>query len=452
MRLTFLGATGTVTGSKYLVEVPSARVLVDCGLFQGYKQLRLRNWAALPVDPKTIDAVILTHAHLDHTGYLPVLVRGGFHGPVFCTSATQDLCSLLLPDSGYLQEKDAEYANRHGFSKHRPAKPLYTEAEAKASLRLFRTVDYHRDAQLSGGITLGLAPSGHILGSAFVSLTVKGTKLVFSGDLGRPRNAIMLDPEPIAAAEYLVVESTYGDRRHTDLDPESALAEVIDQTAARGGVILIPAFAVGRTQTLLYHLHRLAAAKRIPAVPIYLDSPMAVDASKIFCEHRDSHRLSEDECHAACNVARYVTSVEESKDLDRRKGPMIIISASGMATGGRVLHHLKAFAPDAANTVLLTGYQAGGTRGAAMLAGAPTLKIHGQQVPVRAQIRQLDMLSAHADWFETLEWLRHFERAPRETFITHGEPDAADALRQRIQEQLGWPVAVPEYRETTVLD
>jgi len=393
----------------------------------------------------------LTHAHLDHAGYLPVLVRDGFRGPVLCTSATRDLCGLLLPDSGHIQEKDAEYANRHGFSKHHPAKPLYTETEARASLDAFRTIEYHHDESVARGVTLRLAPSGHILGSAFVLLTAGGTRLVFSGDLGRPHDPIMRAPETLDAADYLVLESTYGDRRHADVEPENALSTVINETAARGGIVLIPAFAVGRTQALLYHLHRLVASTRIPNLPIYLDSPMAVDASNIFCARPETHRLSAAECRAACRTARYVTTVEQSKAIDRGKEPMVVISASGMAMGGRVLHHLKAFAPNPANTILFAGYQAGGTRGAAMLAGAPTVKIHGEYVPVNAAVRNLDMLSAHADWFETLEWLRHFTRQPRRTFLTHGEPAPADALRRRIEEDLGWTVSVPDYRESAEL-
>jgi metallo-beta-lactamase family protein len=447
MKLTFLGGVGTVTGSKYLIETGTRRVLVDCGLFQGFKQLRLRNWEPLPVDPGSIDAVVLTHAHLDHSGYLPLLVHNGFKGRILCTAATADLCGILLPDAGHLAERDAEFANRHGFSKHHPALPLYTEAQARAALSRLLHIDYERSYDLGDGLELIFRYAGHILGAAMAILSCEGTTIAFSGDLGRPHDPLMREPETIARADYLVVESTYGDRRHDTRDPEDALAEVINRTAARGGTVLIPAFAVGRAQTLLYHLHRLKAAGRIPSLPVFLDSPMAIDAGEIFCQHRKDHRLSEAECRQVCGVARETRSVEESKAIDRNHVPAIVISASGMATGGRVLHHLKVFAPDPRNTVLFAGFQAGGTRGAAMLAGAQFIKIHGAQVPVRAEVVNLDMLSAHADADEILAWLRKFENPPRTTFVTHGEPAASDALRHRIEEELGWTCRVPAYRD-----
>ncbi|SMF36060.1 metallo-beta-lactamase family protein [Tistlia consotensis] len=449
--LSFLGAVGTVTGSKYLIEIDGARVLLDCGLFQGFKQLRLRNWAPLPVAAKSIDAVVLTHAHLDHSGYIPLLVKKGFRGPIYCTEGTRELCAILLPDSGYLQEKDAEFANRHGFSKHRPALPLYDQADAEAALERFSAVPFDTERTVADGLSARFLPAGHILGAAIVELSCAGRRLVFSGDLGRPNSATMLDPTPIASADYLVVESTYGDRLHERRDPEEALAEVINRTAARGGTILIPSFAVGRAQTLLYHLQRLKAAKRIPDLPMYLDSPMAIDATELFCRHAEEHRLSQHQAEVACRVARYVREPQESKALDREAMPKIIISASGMATGGRVLHHLKRFAPDPRNTILFAGFQAGGTRGAAMTSGAERVKIHGEYVPVRAEVDNLHMLSAHADADEIMGWLGKFERAPRMTFVTHGEPAASDALRHRIEEELGWPCTVPEYREETEL-
>ncbi|MFZ5790105.1 MAG: MBL fold metallo-hydrolase RNA specificity domain-containing protein [Pseudomonadota bacterium] len=447
MQLTFLGGVGTVTGSKYLVEEGNRRVLVDCGLFQGFKQLRLRNWDRFPVEPPSIDAVILTHAHLDHSGYLPLLVRNGFKGPVFCTSATLDLCSILLPDSGHLQERDAEYANRHGFSKHKPALPLYTEAEARASLDRFVAKAFDAPHSLGPGLTFRLRPSGHILGSAFVEIAVGSTTILFSGDLGRPNGPIMVDPSVFRRADYLLVESTYGDRTHDTADPASALAEVINRTARRGGVVLIPTFAVGRVQTILFYIHRLKTAGLIPDLPVYLDSPMAVDASAIFCNHLGEHRLTPQECRALCGVARYVNRPEESQALARDAMPKIILSASGMATGGRVLHHLKAFAPNPKNMILFAGFQAPGTRGATMVGGAPEVKIHGTYVPVRAEVRNIEMLSAHADSVETLAWLRRFDEPPKTTFVTHGEPAAADALRHAIEERLGWRCRVPEYLE-----
>lgn len=451
MHVTFLGGVGTVTGSKYLVEAGKRRLLVDCGLFQGFKQLRLRNWERLPVDPRTIETVILTHAHLDHSGYLPLLVRNGFKGPVLCTAATRDLCGILLPDAGHLEEQDAAFANRHGFSKHRPALPLYTEADARAALPRLTPVDYESQRDLGDGLTLTFLYAGHILGAAMVMLSHGGTTIVFSGDLGRPNDPVMRDPATIAGVDYLVVESTYGNRKHDPRDPQDLLAEVILRTAGRGGTVLIPAFAVGRAQTLLYHLYRLKSAHRIPDLPVFLDSPMAIDAGDIFHEHRRDHRLSEAQCHDVCGIARHTRSVDESKAIDRNHVPAIIISASGMATGGRVLHHLKVFAPESRNTVLFTGFQAAGTRGAAMLAGATEVKIHGGYVPVRAEVVNLGMLSAHADADEIKGWLRKFERAPRMTFVTHGEPEASEALRRRIEEELAWPCRVPAYRDEVEL-
>ena len=443
MKLSFLGAAGTVTGSKYLLEVAGRRVLIDCGLFQGLKELRLRNWNRLAVPADRVDAVILTHAHLDHSGYLPLLVRKGFKGPIYCTAATKDLCAILLPDSGHLQERDAEYANRHGFSKHKPALPLYTEAEAVASLGQFVPKRFDEPFNIWSDLKVCFRPAGHILGAAFVELEVGATNLVFSGDLGRPGSRTMVDPAPLRKANYLVVESTYGDRTHETVDPEDRLADIITKTAGRGGVVLIPTFAVGRAQSLLYHLHRLKAARRIPDVPVFLDSPMAVNASEIFCAHLGEHRLEPKECRALCNVAHYVNDVEESKALDRNRMPKVILAASGMATGGRVLHHLKVFGPDPKNTILFAGFQAAGTRGATMVAGAETIKIHGEQIAVRAEVANMGMLSAHSDRSEILSWLRTLQTAPRRTFVTHGEPQAALALQRAIQAQLGWDCSVP---------
>lgn len=453
MQIQFLGAAGTVTGSKYLVTSNDTRVLVDCGLFQGLKQLRLRNWAALPVDPASIDAVVLTHAHLDHSGYVPLLVKQGFRGRIHCTPATFELCKLLLPDSGHLQEEDAEYANRHGFSKHHPALPLYTEEEAEHSLRQFHTVGYDAAIDLGGGLSAQFAPSGHILGSAFVTLTDGARKLVFSGDLGRPNDPIMRAPRPLEAADYLLIESTYGDRRHAQTDPADELEAIVTRTIGRGGVVVIPAFAVGRAQSLLYYIARLKTNGRIPAdLPVYLNSPMAVDVTGLYERFAGEHRLDAKACAAMCHAAKYVNTVDESKNLNLQKVPMIIVAASGMATGGRVVHHLKAFAPDPRNTILFSGYQAAGTRGAAMLGGAKTIRIHGTDVPVRAEIAAISSLSAHADYVEVLQWLCHFETAPKTTFVTHGEPVAADALRQQIERELHWNTHVPDYRECVELD
>jgi metallo-beta-lactamase family protein len=449
MKLTFLGAVGTVTGSKYLVEHGSRRILVDCGLFQGYKQLRLRNWAPLPISPQAIDAVLLTHAHIDHSGYLPLLVKHGFKGPIYATDATNDLCEILLPDSGHLQEQDALFANRHHFSKHKPALPLYTEKDAYDCLKQFRSVSFGKILDIFG-VNVRYLRAGHILGAAMIEMAAD-TKIVFSGDVGRPNDIAMLPPEMLPETDFLVVESTYGNRTHNGLDAEDALADAINETARRGGTVVIPAFAVGRTQTLLLHLSRLLKARRIPALPIFLDSPMAINASDIFCRHPKDHKISAAETREAFSVARYVRTAEESKTLDSMVVPKVIISASGMATGGRVLHHLKSYAPDHRSLILFTGFQSGGTRGATMVAGGKTVKIHGDYFPVRAEVRNLDMLSAHADANEIVAWLKKTPKRPGTTFITHGEPDAADTLRRRISEELGWSCIVPEYRETVSL-
>lgn len=451
-RLTFLGATGTVTGSKYLLEAGGKRLLVDCGLFQGFKQLRLRNWAPLPVGPATIDAVVLTHAHLDHSGYLPLLVKQGYAGRIYCTESSEPLCAILLRDSGHLQEEEAEHANRHAYSKHRPALPLYTEQDAEHSLSQLTAVPFEHEFEPLPGVRLRFLPAGHILGAGMVSVTVGDRRLLFTGDLGRPHDLIMRAPVPVTQADYLIVESTYGDRRHDPADPRDKLGEIITRTAARGGVIVVPSFAVGRAQALLYLVHLLKGDRRIPTtLPVYLNSPMATDVTALYHRFRSEHRLTLEQCEAMCRAATIVNSVEESKALNAAPWPKVIIAASGMATGGRVLHHLRAFAPDARNTVLFSGFQAGGTRGRAMVDGATSIKMLGEYVPVRAEVATLDNLSAHADYAEILEWLGNFEKPPQRTFITHGEPAAADSLRLRIGEALHWSCVVPDYLETVEL-
>lgn len=450
MTLSFLGGAGTVTGSKYLVRHGDQRLLVDCGLFQGFKALRLRNWAPFPVAPRRIAAVLLTHAHIDHSGALPLLVKQGFEGRVLCTDATAALCRILLPDAGYLQEKDAEFANRHGFSKHDPALPLYTLPDAERALDHLSTLPFDKPQPVARGATAVYRRSGHILGAASIALDWSGRRLVFSGDIGRYDDPMMHDPAPVERADYLVVESTYGDRRHDGRDPEDALAEIVERTIGRGGTVIIPAFAVGRAQSLLFHLHRLKARGRLGHVPVFLDSPMAVDATQIFRSHPDDHRLTADECRRAFQVARYTHAVEESKALTADPMPKIIVSASGMATGGRVLHHLRAFAPEQKNTILFSGFQAAGTRGRAMLQGASEIKIHGQWIPVRAEVDDLSMLSAHADAHELMRWLSGFRHGPSRVFIVHGEDEAAEALRIRIDKDLGWNATVP--RQDQVFD
>ncbi len=449
MKIQFLGAAGTVTGSKCLVTQADNRVLVDCGLFQGLKNLRLRNWAELPFEAASISAVVLTHAHLDHSGYLPLLVKRGFSGPVYCTPATAELCKILLPDSGHIQEEDAEYANRGGFSKHHPALPLYTEEDAMRCLRQLRTVDFDQDFAIGPGLQGRFTPAGHILGAACVTVTGAAGKLVFSGDLGRPHDPIMNPPAPLSDADYIVVESTYGDRTHPSVDALDELAQIILRTVNRGGCVIVPAFAVGRTQTLLHFIHQLKAQGRIPPqLPVFLNSPMATDVTALYERFAGELRLPKSEVAEMCRAATFVNSVEQSKRLNTLHNPMIVVAASGMATGGRVIHHLKAFAPDPRNTILFSGYQAAGTRGAAMLGGAREIRIHGQDVPVRAEVAALSSLSAHADANEILQWLGRFRRAPRVAFVTHGEPVAADTLRQRIERGLRWDVNIPEHLQT----
>jgi metallo-beta-lactamase family protein len=451
MHLQFLGATGTVTGSKYLVRHHGGNLLVDCGLFQGYKQLRLRNWADLPVPPREIDAVVLTHAHIDHSGYLPLLAKQGFRGPIYASGPTRDLCRILLPDSGGLQEEEADFANRHHTSKHTPALPLYTREDAVRCLKQFRTVKWHEPWEPVAGITASLTHAGHMAGGSVVRLDDGQRSIAFSGDMGRNDDVVLRAPEPLPAADYVVIESTYGNRLHPDADVLDQLADVINRTSARAGVLVIPAFAVGRAQTLLHCIQELKRQRRIHHLPVYLNSPMAADALQVYRHHQPELRLSAQQVEAICESAQIIHTPDESRELNARKGPMIIIAGSGMATGGRVVHHLKQFAPDKRNTILLAGYQSGGTRGAALEAGAATIRIHGQDIPVRAEVAKIDALSAHADGQGIEDWLRTAPRAPRRVFVTHGEPDAADAMRQRIERNLRWNAYVPEYMETVTL-
>lgn len=446
-RLQFLGANATVTGSRYLVDAGDQRLLVDCGLFQGYKPLRLRNWAPFPVDPASIDAVVLTHAHLDHSGYLPRLVRSGFAGRVWCTDATQSLCNILLPDSGRLLEEEAGYANRKGTSKHHPAEPLYSEVDANRSLRQLQGVPFGQTFEPVPGVQATLRMQGHILGAAAVTLEYQGVRVTFSGDIGRPHDPVMLAPVAPAESDWLVTESTYGDRIHPARSLTHELGDVVQRVAARGGVVVIPAFAVGRAQLLLHVIAQLQSTGAIPPVPVFLNSPMATDVTALYRQYPALHRLDAAALDALQRTTHIVSSVEQSKALNRRKGPMVIVSASGMATGGRVLHHLIAFAPDPRNAIVLCGFQAGGTRGAAIAAGAKSVRIYGQDVAINAEVVQLPAASAHADADEVLDWLRAAPRAPRLVFVTHGEPDAADAMRLRIERELGWSARVPEYLE-----
>lgn len=445
--LKFLGATDTVTGSRYLIESGGTRVLVDCGLFQGYKRSRDRNRAPFPVPPRSIDAVVLTHAHLDHTGYVPALVRDGFAGPVYATDGTTDLCKLILPDSGHLQEEEARYATQRGSSKHSLPVALYTAADAVKSLNSFKVRGFDDPLELGGGIELTFVPAGHILGASQVHLRIGSHSAHFTGDLGRADDPFMYPPRPLGGVDVLVTESTYGNRKHSTEDPEKQLGEIITRVAKRGGVIMFAAFAVGRAETLMLYLSRLRRKHAIPDIPVYLNSPMAIDASGMYQRHREEHHLKQDEYENMYKLAKLVRTVDDSKLLNLRGGPMIIISASGMLTGGRILHHVAAYGPDPRNAIVLSGFQAGGTRGATLAAGERELRIYGEDVKVRAEVIQMESLSAHADADGIVAWMKAAEKEPRMTYITHGEPDASDALRIRVQRELGWRARVPEHLE-----
>ena len=449
--ISFLGGTGTVTGSKYLVRHDKASLLVDCGLFQGYKMLRLRNWTPLPVAPNEIQAVILTHAHLDHSGYLPLLALQGFKGPVYATAGTKDLCNILLPDSGHLQEEDASFANRHRFTKHEPALPLYTRDDALNCLPLIKPVAFGKSFSPLPGWSATFTPAGHILGAASLLLEVGGRRILFSGDLGRPDDLIMNPPAPAPVADTVLIESTYGDRQHPKEDVVSELGPVLQKLARRGGVAVMPVFAVGRAQAILHAIHLLKLRGDLPtSLPVFLDSPMAVNTTHLFDHHIGEHRLSAKESHALTHAATMVSSSDESRALGSRHGPMVILSASGMATGGRVLHHLAHFADDPLNMIILTGYQAPGTRGATLAAGAKFVRIHGQDVAVNAQVIQLESASAHADANQVLAWLGTLPKAPGKVFVVHGEMGPADELRRRIKNELKWNANVPEHGSTWV--
>lgn len=449
MEIQFLGATKTVTGSKYLLK-SDKKVLVDCGLFQGLKELRLRNWVQFPIAPSLIDAVVLTHAHLDHSGYLPLLVKNGFRGKIYCTPATKEIVKILLLDSGHIQEEEAYRANKHGYSKHKPALPLYTTSDAEAVFSQLNVVPFHQDFVI-GDLTFRFNRAGHILGAACLLVKCHETSILFSGDLGRDNDPCIFAPEDIKASDYLVVESTYGDRLHETTDPKEELGEIIKRTAERGGTVIIPTFAVGRAQSILYYIYLLQQEGKIPSIPVFLDSPMAQDVTEIMISHQEEHRFSKENCIAALHLAHYVNSIEESKKLDASSFPKIIIAASGMLTGGRVLHHVKAYAGDKRNVILFTGYQAIGTRGDDLLHGNKKIKIYGEFVTVDAEVIALSNTSAHVDYQGMINWLKNIPTPPRKIFITHGDPQAAEALQNRIKDVLHWQCVVPEYLQTEQL-
>ena len=458
----FWGGVGTVTGSKYLVANGKGRVLVDCGLFQGFKELRERNWQEPPFDPRSLNAVIITHAHIDHTGYLPRLVKQGFHGPVYCSRGTADLLKILLPDSGRLQEEEADYRNRHNLSKHAPALPLYNEKDAYAALDLIRPIANTGEGfDPAPGIHASFRIAGHILGSSLVLLELdqagengQGLRVLFSGDLGHYDQPIIHDPTPPPACDYLLVESTYGDRLHDPEDPKVALARIINDAAQRQAPILIPAFAVGRTQEIVYLIRELEDEKAIPVLPVTVDSPMAAAATQAYANRREEHDeeytsvLTQQRHPLRTNSMKTASSREESKKLNDAKGARIIISASGMMTGGRVMHHAMRLVPNPDATIVFVGFQAAGTTGRRILDGEPEVKIMKQWVPVRCRVARIGGFSAHADWGEVLRWLEGMESGvPRRTFLTHGEPEAATAMGEHIKEKFGWNVHVPQYGE-----
>jgi len=459
----FLGAAETVTGSKFLVDTGKTRILVDCGMFQGAKKLRLLNWEKFPIPPTSIDHIVLTHAHLDHSGMLPVAVRDGFQDNIWCTPPTRELCEINLMDAAHIQEEDARFANKKGFSKHKPALPLYTTMDAARSIEHLKPLDYDKELDLSNGCQICLRDAGHILGSAIVEARLadsgRPVRIVFSGDLGRYDALILRDPSPIDETDYLVVESTYGNRSHDKEEAADEIAEIVNETARHGGMLVIPAFAIGRTQTILYILRDLKSRGAIPDLPVFVDSPMAISVTELFCRHMDEFDAEAQElisadgsCPILCPNLRFTRTPQESKDLNNLRYPAIILSASGMATGGRILHHMKYRLPDPRNTILFVGYQAMGTRGQIIVSGGREIKIHGEMIPVRAQVRTVDFFSAHADSSEILRWLSTFKKAPKMTFIVHGEPEASEAISDQIKQTLGWRTHIPKYLETIDLN
>lgn len=445
MHLTFLGGCETVTGSKFLLETKTTRVLIDCGLFQGYKWLRRRNWQPLPLGIQDVDAIVLTHAHLDHSGFIPVLYKHGFRGPVYTHPATIGLCQLLWPDSGKLQEEDAKFYHRHQLSRHQNPEPLYSQAMAESALNLLKPVPFKKTFQI-GDIQFTLHPVGHILGAASVVAEHGGVRIGFSGDVGRPNDILMMPPEPMPPVDVLLLESTYGDLRHTEEDPWEQLMDVVNEAAADGGPLLIPSFAVGRAQLLQHMLVTLMAQRKIPRMPIFLDSPMAIKASHVYCNYHEFHRLSAAQCIAAEEQVIYTPSVDESKAIASQYGPHIIIAGSGMATGGRILHHFKHWLADYRTTVLFSGHQAGGTRGAKMVQGVERIKVHGEWLPVKAKIRRLNGLSGHADYAELGEWLKRSKLpADMRIYLVHGEPDALEAMSDYLSQTSPYDVHIADY-------
>lgn len=449
MRLQFLGACKTVTGSKYLLEHNHRRYLIDCGLFQGLKDLKEINWQPLPVIESSIDALILTHAHIDHSGYIPILVRNGFKGPIYCTKATFDLCKILLIDSAKIHEEDAKEANKKGFSRHKPALPLYTEKDAFEALLQFVPMPYNEEIELDKNLSFSFIRNGHILGSARVRISSDLGTVVFSGDVGKDKDLFMKPPEPLLEADYLILESTYGNREHQKEDLLHRMQQIILSTLQRKGSIIIPAFAVGRAQTIIYLIYMLKKANMIPPyLPVYLDSPMAQSVQDLLCTYSEEHNLSHKICSQVTSTAEYTTTPDQSKKINQSHVPSIIISASGMAEGGRVLYHLKFYGPKPENTILLVGFQAKGTRGAQLVKKEKSLKIHCADIPIRAKVEIIDTLSSHADFKQLLNWLEGIQNKPKTIFLTHGEEETILEFKDKIEKRFGWEVKAPSYLES----
>lgn len=444
MKIKFLGAAGTVTGSKYLLTTNKRKYLVDCGLFQGLKELRLRNWHEESLVPEEISAIFLTHAHIDHSGYIPRLIKNGFTGQIYCSQGTFDLVKILLPDSGHLQEEEAFYANKKGYSDHKPALPLYTREEAEIALNYFTPVEFHKAIKINGDVQVTFSRAGHILGASCILLEAAGRRVAFSGDVGRYNDLIMRPPEPMPDADYLVLESTYGDRDHVDEDLFERMATIINNAVNDDGVIVIPSFAVGRAQQILHIIYELKTKKKIPDIRTYLDSPMAINATDLYCKYHDEHRLSEKSCEDMFSAAIITRTPEESRDINETPGPKIIISASGMASGGRILHHLAHYITDPKNVIIIVGFQAAGTRGRALLEGASQIKIFGNYYNVVAKIENVSGLSAHADSRELIRWLNESPIKHPRVFITHGEQSSAEIFAEKLKDTFHWQVQVPK--------
>lgn len=454
-RIAFHGAAETVTGSRHLFTVDRKHVLVDCGLFQGREDIRDRNWAPFPIPPSEIDAIVLTHAHNDHVGYLPRLVAQGFRGPVYATPGSIGIARITLPDSGRIQEEDARYANRHGTSRHQPALPLYTEEDAYAALKRFEKVHYHEMRPLPGGLHFQFLPAGHIVGSAFAEIYLpSGERVLMGGDLGRFHTPIIVDPSRVEFAEHLVIESTYGDRLHSKENVQERIRDIFNDAYRRQSVVLVPSFAIGRTQELLYHICSLQGAGLLPRIPIYVDSPMASAATLLYNEADEDHdkemklMLQENVNPLRPDYLEFVRDANQSKAINSQSGPMVVIAGSGMANGGRIVHHLKHRLGDPSTVVLFTGYCVEGTLGRRLLDGDSEVKIHGDWIPVRAQIERLDSLSAHADYAEMLDWLGGFKTPPKTTYIVHGEPPAQASLKEKIEARFGWNVVIPHHGQS----